>query len=58
MRPLQITAETAQMLAKKLNVPIEHIMHMPRHILLEKIAALSEDDAQEQANPNEKEAEK
>ncbi len=58
MKPLQITAETAQMLAKKLNVPIEHIMHMPRHILLEKIATLSEDDAQDQAEAKDDDAEK
>lgn len=56
MRPLQISAETAQMLAKQLNVPLEHIMHMPRHILLEKLAALSDND-QEQTGTKEKKAE-
>jgi hypothetical protein len=40
MRPNPISAETAQLLARKLNVPVEHIMHMPRHILLQKIAEL------------------
>lgn len=42
MKPLQISPETAQMLAKKLNVPLEHLMHMPRHILLQKLAELAD----------------
>ncbi|MFB6365581.1 YycC family protein [Paenibacillus elgii] len=41
MRPLQISPETAQKLAKELNVPIEHLMHMPQHILLQKLAELA-----------------
>ncbi|MEY4479818.1 MAG: hypothetical protein RLZZ267_496 [Bacillota bacterium] len=41
MQPLQISAETAQMLAKKLGVPLEHIMHMPKHILLQKMMELT-----------------
>jgi plasmid maintenance system antidote protein VapI len=41
MQPLQISAETAQKLAKQLNVPIEHLMHMPKHILLQKLADLA-----------------
>jgi tRNA A37 threonylcarbamoyltransferase TsaD len=40
MKPLQISAETAQKLSKSLNVPIEQIMHMPQHILLAKLAEL------------------
>lgn len=49
MQPLQISAETAQMLAKKLGVPIEHIMHMPKHILMQKLMeiATSEENTQE-----------
>ncbi len=35
MRPLQISLETAQKLAKALNVPLEQIMHMPQHILVQ-----------------------
>lgn len=42
MRPLPISAETALMLSKKLNVPLEQIMHMPQHILMKKIMELSE----------------
>lgn len=37
MRPLQISLETAQKLAKALNVPLEQIMHMPQHILIQKL---------------------
>ncbi|MFC5447662.1 YycC family protein [Paenibacillus aestuarii] len=41
MRPLQISPETAQKLAEQLNVPLEHLMHMPQHILLQKLAELA-----------------
>ncbi|KAA9008690.1 YycC family protein [Paenibacillus spiritus] len=41
MRPLQISPETAIALAKELGVPIEHLMHMPQHVLLQKIAELA-----------------
>lgn len=44
MRPLPISAETAQKLAKALNVPLEHLMHMPQHILLQKIAELEKQE--------------
>jgi tRNA A37 threonylcarbamoyltransferase TsaD len=44
MQPLQISAETAQALAKKLGVPIEHIMHMPKHILMQKLMELAKAD--------------
>ncbi|MFS0656499.1 YycC family protein [Bacillus sp. 179-C3.3 HS] len=42
MRPLQISADTAQKLASSLNVPIEQIMHMPQHILIAKLAELEQ----------------
>jgi len=48
MRPLPISAETALMLSKKLNVPLEQIMHMPQHILLKKMMELTEKEANEQ----------
>lgn len=41
MKPLQISPDTAVKLAKALNVPIEHLMHMPQHILLQKMAELA-----------------
>ncbi|AHV98862.1 YycC family protein [Paenibacillus sabinae] len=47
MRPLQISPETALMLSKQLGVPLEHLMHMPQHILLQKIAELSKKNTEE-----------
>ncbi|WP_020617728.1 YycC family protein [Paenibacillus daejeonensis] len=44
-RPLQISAETAIKLSEQLGVPIEHLMHMPRHILLQKMAELAAKEA-------------
>ncbi|MFC5648332.1 YycC family protein [Paenibacillus solisilvae] len=40
-QPLQLSAETAVKLSKELNVPLEHLMHMPKHILLQKLAELA-----------------
>lgn len=45
MKPLQISPDTAIALAKKLNVPLEHLMHMPKHILMQKIAELAKSEA-------------
>ncbi|MGG6310214.1 YycC family protein [Paenibacillus macerans] len=45
MKPLQISADTAVKLAARLKVPIEHLMHMPQHILLQKIAELAKEEA-------------
>lgn len=44
MRPLQISPETAVKLADKLGVPIEQLMHMPQHILLQRLSELSKED--------------
>lgn len=44
-KPLQISPETAIKLSKELNVPIERLMHMPKHILLQKLAELAKADA-------------
>lgn len=48
MKPHQISAETAQKLAKSLNLPLEQIMHMPQHILLAKLAQLESKDKNEE----------
>lgn len=40
MRPNQISLETAQMFSEKLNMPIEHVMHTPPHILMAKLQEL------------------
>lgn len=45
MKPLQISPETAVKLAAELKVPIEHLMHMPQHVLLQKIADLAGKDS-------------
>lgn len=44
MKPLQISPETAVKLAAELKIPIEHLMHMPQHILLQKLAELARKD--------------
>lgn len=44
-KPLQISAETAIKLSEQLGVPIEHLMHMPRHILLQKLAELAKQES-------------
>lgn len=49
MRPNQISLETALKLAEKLKVPVEQIMHMPPHILVQKMA---EAEAREQKPEN------
>ncbi len=40
MRPLQISPETAIKLSKALNIPLEQLMHMPQHILVQKMMEL------------------
>jgi hypothetical protein len=50
-KPLQISPDTAIKLSEQLKVPIEHLMHMPRHILLQKLAELA---AKEAASPDSK----
>ncbi|MEC0239213.1 YycC family protein [Paenibacillus dokdonensis] len=47
MRPLQISPETAVKLSEKLGVPLENLMHMPQHILLQKIAELGKEQSEE-----------
>jgi len=56
MKPLQISADTAVKLAESLGVPLEHLMHMPQHILLQKIAELAKEEASKAA-PSEGEQE-
>lgn len=50
MKPLQISPETAQKLAAQLKVPLEHLMHMPQHILLQKIAELGKEQGEKGGN--------
>ncbi|MRX73154.1 YycC family protein [Bacillus lacus] len=46
MRPLQISAETAELLSKKLGIPLHELMHMPQHILLAKLAEAEKEQDQ------------
>ncbi|MEC1523058.1 YycC family protein [Neobacillus niacini] len=44
MKPLQLSPGTAVKLAEKLNVPIEQLMHMPQHILIQKLMELEKEN--------------
>ncbi|WP_282140588.1 YycC family protein [Cytobacillus oceanisediminis] len=44
MKPLQLSSETALKLAEKLNLPLEQIMHMPQHILIQKMMELENEE--------------
>jgi hypothetical protein len=44
MKPLQLSPETAIKLAEKLNVPLEQLMHMPQHILIQKLVELEKEN--------------
>lgn len=44
MKPLQISPETALKLAEKLNLPLEQVMHMPQHILIQKMMELEKEE--------------
>lgn len=50
MRPLQLSPETAVDLAKKLNVPLEELMHMPKHILVQKMMQLEASESTDKDN--------
>jgi hypothetical protein len=52
MRPLQISPETAIKLSEMLKVPIEQLMHMPQHILLQKLAELAKQEDAGDGKPN------
>lgn len=41
LRPMPISADTAVKLAAFMKVPIEHLMHMPQHIMLQKLAEMA-----------------
>ncbi len=50
MRPLQISADTAVKLSEKLNIPLEHLMHTPQHILMQKLAELAKEESKDDAS--------
>lgn len=45
-KPLQISTETALKLSEHLKIPLEHLMHMPKPILLQKLAELAKKEAE------------
>ncbi|KNB70288.1 hypothetical protein ADS79_15090 [Brevibacillus reuszeri] len=47
VRPLQISPDTAVKLAEALNVPLERLMHMPQHILLQKMMELAKEEQED-----------
>ncbi|RUS48390.1 YycC family protein [Cohnella sp. AR92] len=54
MRRMPLSTDTAVKLAKHLNVPLEHLMHMPQHILMQKLAEMAKaEQAAMQAEKNE-----
>lgn len=53
MRPLQISPETAIKLSEKLGVPIENLMHMPQHILMQKLAELAKTESESDSGKKE-----
>lgn len=55
MRPMPISADTALKLSKFMNVPVEHLMHMPQQALLQKLAEMAMASAgKDEKNNNEK----
>lgn len=50
MKRMPLSADTAQKLAAHLKVPLEHLMHMPQHILLQKLAEMAQAGQDEAAN--------
>lgn len=47
MRPNQFSLETAQKIAEKLKMPLEHVMHTPPHIIMAKLAQKEAEEKQE-----------
>jgi plasmid maintenance system antidote protein VapI len=41
MPRLPISADTAVKLAAYMKVPVEHLMHMPHHVMLQKLAEMA-----------------
>lgn len=50
MRRMPLSAETAQKLAIYMKVPLEHLMHMPQHILIQKLAEMAKTEINNEKN--------
>lgn len=48
MRPLQLSPETAIKLSEALGVPLEQLMHMPQHILIQKLVELEKQNQEKE----------
>jgi plasmid maintenance system antidote protein VapI len=44
---MPLSADTAVKLAQYMKVPLEHLMHMPQHILLQKLAEMAKSQTPE-----------
>lgn len=55
MRPMPISADTAVKLSKFMNVPLEHLMHMPQHVLLQKLGEMAMAEGGKSAEADKKE---
>lgn len=42
MGPLKLSEETSLALSKSLNIPLEQLLHMPKSVLMQKLAELNE----------------
>jgi hypothetical protein len=49
MRRMPLSADTAVKLAEYMKVPLEHLMHMPQHILLQKLAEMAKAEPKSEA---------
>jgi len=50
----QLSPETAMKLAQELGIPIEQLVHTPRHIVLAKLAELAKKQAEEASHSDSK----
>jgi len=54
----QLSAETAMKLAQQLGIPIEQLVHTPRHIVLQKLAQLAQEEQKTQEVEQQQQANK
>ncbi|URN92731.1 MAG: YycC family protein [Candidatus Pristimantibacillus lignocellulolyticus] len=53
----QLSPETAMKLAQQLGIPIEQLVHTPRHIVLQKLAQLAQEEQKTEQQQASKESE-
>jgi hypothetical protein len=57
MRRMGLSTETAVKLAAFMKVPLEHLMHMPQHVVIQKLTEMAMADAAQSASEGEEEEE-